>query len=202
MMEGDAEEAKEETLDAPEEEDAPIVPAAAAPKPAVAAPVKPAAALAPIKPRQDVQLKSVAEYFSARLKDVDRKLFEYTPEAGTRKYVSQCNSNLVRQPASFTPEQFKRMKDEYDDELSKGIIRFYIFPLPKDAKKDAYDADPTKMEYYTIMKYGTSPSEQNYYMCCKYYCVRDEMMVREVETPKAPARTASAVMARMAAISA
>ena len=181
MMEGDAEEAKEETLDAPEEEDAPIVPAAAAPKPAAAAPVKPAAALAPIKPRQDVQLKSVAEYFSARLKDVDRKLFEYTPEAGTRKYVSQCNSNLVRQPASFTPEQFKRMKDEYDDELSKGVIRFYIFPLPKDAKKDAYDADPTKMEYYTIMKYGTSPSEQNYYMCCKYYCVRDEMMVREVE---------------------
>ena len=177
MMEGEEAEAKEETLEAPEEEDAAIAPAAAAAAPAVPKPLAPA----PIKPRQDVQLKSVAEYFSARLKDVDRKLFEYTPEAGTRKYVSQCNSNLVRQPASFTPEQFQRMKEEYKDELDNGTIRFYIFPLAKDAKKDAYDADPTKMEYYTIMKYGTSPSEQNYYMCCKYYCVRDEMMVREVE---------------------
>jgi hypothetical protein len=131
---------------------------------------------------QDKKRKGVSEYFSERLKEADRKLFDFNkthPEL--TKYVTQCASNLMRQPASLSPEQFENMKDEYKEELDNGTIRFYVFPLAKDAKKDAYDADPTKMEYYTLMKYGSSPTEQNYYMCCKYFCIRDEMMVREVE---------------------
>jgi hypothetical protein len=170
-----------------EEEEAPIAPAAKAPAPPPAekpAPLPPASAAVPAsgKAKPVVQLKGIDKYFSTRLKEADRKLFDFNkthPELD--KYVTQCASNLMRQPASLSPEQFERMKDEYKEELDSGDIRFYVFPLEKDAKKDPYDADPSKMEYYTLMKYGSSPTEQNYYMCCKFFCVRDEMMVREVE---------------------
>ena len=162
-----------------EEDAAPAAPTAPA---APAAPTAPAAPAAPQKPKQDEKAKGVEKYFSDRLKDADRKLFDFNkthPEL--TKYVTQCASNLMRQPASLTPEQFQNMEDEYKEELDSGEIRFYVFPLAKDAKRDAYDADPTKMEYYTLMKYGSSPTVQNYYMCCKYFCIRDEMMVRESE---------------------
>lgn len=148
----------------------------------VPAPAPPVQAAPTGKAKPVIQLKGVAQYFSDRLKDTDRKLFDFNkthPEL--TKYVTQCASNLMRQPASLTPEQFRNMEDEYREELDQGKIRFYVFPLAKDTKKDVYDADPTKMEYYTLMKYGSSLTEQNYYMCCKYFCVRDEMMVREVE---------------------
>jgi hypothetical protein len=137
---------------------------------------------APVKPRATTQYKTLDTYFSERLQETDRKLFDYhRTNPQLRGYVSQCGANLSRQPASLTPEQLERMKDEYKDELDDGTIRFYIFPLEKDAKKYPYDANPAKMEYYTIMRYGSSPSNQNYYLCSRYFCVRDEMLVREVE---------------------
>jgi hypothetical protein len=139
-----------------------------------------AAAIAKQKPI--THYKSLDTYFSERLQETDRKLFDYhKTNPQLRGYVSQCGANLSRQPASLTPEQLERMKDEYKEELDKGTMRFYIFPLEKDAKKHPYDANPAKMEYYTIMRYGSSPSNQNYYLCSRYFCVRDEMLVREVE---------------------
>lgn len=170
-------EADEEAQEAPAEADVlEEVPEEVPAAPALTAPVqqKPKGAV--------VQYKGVSQYFSERLKEADRKLFDFNkthPELS--KYVTQCASNLMRQPASLSPEQFERMKDEYKEELDDGTVRFFVFPLDKDSKKDPYDADPSKMEYYTLMKYGSSPTEQNYYMCCKFFCIRDEMMVREVE---------------------
>lgn len=147
--------------------------------PAAAAP--PAAAPA-AKPRAITQYKTLDTYFSERLQETDRKLFDYQKtNPSLRGYVSQCGANLSRQPASLTPEQLERMKDEYKEELDNGTVRFYIFPLEKDKKKYPYDANPAKMEYYTIMRYGSSPTNQNYYLCSRFFCVRDEMLVREVE---------------------
>ena len=126
--------------------------------------------------------KGVEKYFSDKLKDADRALFDFhKTHPDLTKYVTQCASNLMRQPAVLSPDQFEQMNDEYKTELDNGSIRFFVFPLEKDAKKDKYDADPAKMEYYTLMRYGSALTNQNYYMCCKFFCIRDEMMVREVE---------------------
>lgn len=119
-------------------------------------------------------------YFSERLKTADRRLFEFQQTDGSAKtkYVVQCASNLMRQPAVLNEAQFKRMEDEYREELDSGEIIFYVFPLEKDKTKAPYNPS-AKQEYYTIMKYGSSTRVQNYYVCCKYFCIRDVIMVRE-----------------------
>jgi len=119
-------------------------------------------------------------YFSDRLKEADRRLFEFQQTDGSAKtkYVVQCASNLMRQPAVMNEAQFKRMEDEYKKELDAHDITFFKFPLDKDKSKAPYNPDPKK-EYYTIMRYGSSPRVQNYYICCKYFCIRDVIMVRE-----------------------
>jgi len=119
-------------------------------------------------------------YFSDHLKAADRRLFEFQQTDGSAKtkYVVQCASNLMRQPAVLNEAQFKRMEDEYREELDSGEITFFKFPLDKDKAKAPYNPDP-KQEYYTIMKYGSSSRVQNYYVCCKYFCIRDVIMVRE-----------------------
>ena len=131
--------------------------------------------------------KGFEKYFSDKLSAADKALFNYdktydktNPGPPVKKYVQQCGANLMRQPAVLSPDQYERMRDEYKAELDSGEIRFFEFPLAKDAKDEPYDANPEKMEYYTIMKYG-SEGVRNYYLCCKYYCVRDEMLVRKVE---------------------
>ena len=136
----------------------------------------------PAKQKGVTQYKTLDTYFSERLQETDRKLFDYhKTNPQLRGYVSQCGANLSRQPASLTPEQLERMKEEYKEELDDGTVRFFIFPLEKDKKKHPYDANPAKMEYYTMMRYGSSPTNQNYYLCSRFFCVRDEMLVREVE---------------------
>jgi hypothetical protein len=124
--------------------------------------------------------KGFEKYFSDKLKDADRKLFDFhKTHPSLSKYVTQCQSNLMRQPAVLTEEQYEEMIREYSDVIKSKTIAFFIFPLSKDAKKEPYN--PATKEYYTIMKYGTSERVQNYYLCCKYFCVRDNIMVREVE---------------------
>jgi len=121
-------------------------------------------------------------YFSDKLKEADRRLFEFKQTDGSAKtkYVVQCASNLMRQPAVLNEVQYQRMKDEYKDLLDSGEITFFQFPLERDKKAFPYNPDPKK-EYYTIMKYGSSPRVQNYYICCKYFCIRDVIMIREKE---------------------
>jgi len=119
-------------------------------------------------------------YFSEKLKSADRRLFEFPTKLNSEKYTVQCGSNVARQPAVLNEMQFQRMKDEYKDAIDSGEITFFQFPLNKDKKANPYNPDPKK-EYYTIMRYGSSPRTQNYYICCKYFCVRDVIMVREKE---------------------
>jgi hypothetical protein len=86
----------------------------------------------------------------------------------------------MRQPAVLNEAQYQRMKDEYKDVIDTGEITIYQFPLEKDKKAAPYVPDPKK-EYYTVMKYGSSARVQNYYICCKFFCIRDVIMVREKE---------------------
>lgn len=141
---------------------------------------KPAPAVAPVASQTGRRENGLETYFSDHLKAADRRLFEFQQTDGSAKtkYVVQCASNLMRQPAVLNEAQFKRMEDEYREELDSGEITFFKFPLDKDKAKAPYNPDP-KQEYYTIMKYGSSSRVQNYYVCSKYFCIRDVIMVRE-----------------------
>lgn len=115
------------------------------------------------------------EYFSRKLKEADRRLFEYEKldasiESG---YVSKCQANLGKQPSVFTEEKFEEMKRLYADVPG---LKFVVYPLEKD---DKVPTDP-KGEYYTMLKYGSSELK-HYFICSQYYCVRDEVMIRAVE---------------------
>ena len=145
-----------------------------------------AATVAPVTrptatPRQAaVPAKGLETYFSEKLKEADRTLFDFNKtHPDLTSYVTQCGANLMRQPAVLTADQFKRMEDEYTPDIRAKKMRLFVFPLEK-TEQEAY---PGKMEYYTIMRYGSAKSllEHNYYLCSKYFCVRDEMLVREVE---------------------
>jgi hypothetical protein len=124
--------------------------------------------------------KGFEKYFSDKLKEADRKLFDYhKTHPSLKKYVTDCASNLGRQPAVMSEAQFNQMVKEYEDVLKSKEIAFFVFPLSKDAKKEPYN--PKTTEYYTLLRYGTNPKDQHYYLCCRYFCTRDEIMVREKE---------------------
>jgi hypothetical protein len=36
-------------------------------------------------------------------------------------------------------------------------------------------------DFYTVLKYGSSAQRQNYYLCCRFFCIRDEILVRDVD---------------------
>jgi hypothetical protein len=153
-----------------------LPPAKAAPVPVTAS----VAASASVTSAASSAAKGFEKYFSDKLKDADRKLFDFhKTHPALSNYVTQCQSNLMRQPAVLTGDQFEQMVKEYDDVLKSKEISFFVFPLSKDAKKEPYN--PGTKEYYTLMKYGTSDRNENYYLCCKYFCTRDNLLVREAE---------------------
>jgi len=142
---------------------------------------------APVAPREAEedttgQEKGFETFFSNKLKEADNRLFDFhRTHPSLKKYVSQCGSNLMRQPAVISPDKYESMLAEYKKEIDDGIVNFYVFPLDKDKKKEPYTPDTVKKEYYTLMRYGTSEKNENYYLCCKYFCTRDEILVREVD---------------------
>jgi len=118
----------------------------------------------------------IVNFFLKKLQDADSRLFEYTrTHPALKRYVSQCQPTYGRQPAVLSEEKFQEIREEYE----KDNISFQVYPLQP--------GEPTKLpgipevDYYTVLKYGSSPEKQNYYLCCKYFCTRDEMLIREVD---------------------
>jgi hypothetical protein len=82
-----------------------------------------------------------------------------------------CQATESRQPYVLNQEQYDIMRETYagDD----GVV-FIKYPLePGEALPEAGD------EVYTLLKYGTNPFKQNYYLCCQFFCTKDYIMVRE-----------------------
>jgi hypothetical protein len=168
--------AGEETAAAANEQEPPV------PPPPVAAAAAAAPKVNTVEPEEETEERGYTQgqgletFFSNKLKEADRRLFDYTKtHPSAKKYVSQCQSNLARQPAVLNEEQYQRMMDEYEEDVRRGEVFFYVFPLEK---KEAYEP-PAAAEHYTLLRYGTSDRVQNYYLCCKYFCTRDYMLVRE-----------------------
>ena len=116
---------------------------------------------------------SIANYFLRKLQDADGALFDYHKKnPALKRYVSKCQPTHGRQPAVLNEAQFQRMEEEYRDE-----IVFQLYPLePGEPEKPA---GKVEKDYYTVLRYGTTPQKQNYYICCRYFCIKDEILVRE-----------------------
>jgi hypothetical protein len=118
---------------------------------------------------------SFATYFIRKLQEADRALFSYTPSAAhpsLKRYVSMCQPTYGRQPAVMNEARFQAMREEYEEDN----IAFYVYPLQP--------GEPTpkgvvERDYFTVLRYGTTKENQNYYICSRYYCTRDEIIILE-----------------------
>jgi len=118
----------------------------------------------------------IANFFLKKLKDADSRLFDYTKShPALKRYVSQCQPTYGRQPAVLSEEKFQELQEEY----AKDNVSFQIYPL-QPGEPQQLPGVP-EVDYFTVLKYGSSPDKQNYYLCSKYFCTRDEMLVREVD---------------------
>ena len=118
----------------------------------------------------------IANFFLTKLKEADARLFDYTKKnPSLKRYVSQCQPTYGRQPAVLSEEKFQEMQEEY----AKDSITFQIYPLQPG--EPAKPPGLPEQDYFTVLKYGSTPQRQNYYLCCRYFCTRDEMLVREVD---------------------
>jgi len=139
--------------------------------------------------------KGTANFFIRKLKEVDRSLFDYVVKEPTEKrtrdgtykkvkeksYVQGCAANEMRQPAALTQTQYESMIEEYEHD----DIQFQLYPLGEiiDKKgrrvkdKDIVDqrSDPDKI--ITVLRYGSNPLKENYYVCSEYFCIRDEIIL-------------------------
>ena len=131
--------------------------------------------------------KGLAGYFIDRLKQADRSLFQYAEKDSTKKsdkkettYVQSCLANEYRQPAVLTQEQFDSMIDEYEND----DVQFQMYPVGETIIKGKKVKDIDVLNKYSdpekiisVLRYGSNPLKENYYICGQYYCIRDEIIV-------------------------
>jgi hypothetical protein len=139
--------------------------------PVAASAASAAAAPAPVAANDRDQTINPSSWFLKKLKEVDRRLFEYSPKAGELGYARMCAANDDRMPNILTKEQYKRMRSvyEYDED-----IEFIELPLTGDEepkKKPGY-------EQYFILRFGSNPANPNYFICPELFCLLDEILIR------------------------
>jgi hypothetical protein len=118
--------------------------------------------------------QSYQGWVKSQLQAVDQRLFQYSTDVVGRKikkYVTMCQATESRQPYVLTQEQYDVMRETYAEDAD---VVFVVYPL--EAGEPLPEAGD---EVYTLLKYGTNPLKQNYYMCCQFFCVKDYIMVRE-----------------------
>ena len=144
---------------------------ATAPAPAPAA----AATAAPTRPQDEGKIVADSFYIK-RLKDLDKDLFVYKKAKGDKSlanYSVGCAANDDRQPLIMDELQYKRMRDIYDED---DDLIFIEYPL-----KEKKTLNTKGKEIVYVLKYGSDPSNQNYYVCGEYFCIRDDMILRKHE---------------------
>ena len=121
----------------------------------------------------DEKDKGVANYFIRKLQEYDKDLFKFKAK---KTYVLQCAANEMRQPALLTFEQYDRMVKEYIREDDN--VTFHLYPLePGQPEIINKSTDPN--DIVTVLRYGSNPARPNYYICSRYFCTKDEIMVLE-----------------------
>jgi len=131
----------------------------------------------------DDKEKGVANFFIRKLQEYDKNLFKFKAKSPADKtYVLQCAANETRQPALLTFEQYERMVNEYtrkDDDVSFHVYDPQNNKSNKNEKKINKSTDPNNI--VTVLRYGSNPSMPNYFICSKYFCTKDDIMILEKE---------------------
>lgn len=113
-----------------------------------------------------------ATYFIKRLKYYDKQLFDYSKKhPSAKKYVRQCASNLIRQPTVMNYEEYTSMKETY---AADPVVFIEFGP-----GRTEYPEVPAGYEEITVLEYGSNLLQPNYYICSKYWCRKDEIIVLE-----------------------
>ena len=118
--------------------------------------------------------KSYQGWVKSQLQAADERMFMYKTDIAGRKikkYVTMCQATESRQPYVLNQEQFDDMRETYSGD--PGVV-FIVYPLEQ-SEPLPQEGD----EVYTLLKYGTNPLKQNYYLCCQFFCTKDYIMVRE-----------------------
>lgn len=138
-------------------------------KTAKAAPGAPAAA-----PKGEQKIVAF-QYLIERLKRLDPLLFNFKSQPGIRVYSSQCGSVDDRQPMGFTQEEYLRMRSIYAEDEATDRVGFIEYGVPNTEEQDKQAKG--KREQITVLKYGTTPSAPNYFICSDYLCLRDVLPI-------------------------
>ena len=113
------------------------------------------------------------QWFIRKLQELDNRLFGFTTATkGDNGYTSKCQSVDDRQPVILTKDQYDNMRTQYEND---DDLFWYVYPL--EGTEDP--SPPAKAEKVTIMKYGSDVMNINYLFCPRYYCLYDDIMVRE-----------------------
>ena len=96
---------------------------------------------------------SLRDYFSNRMKSRDEKLFVVEGEGNINSYSRTCNSTHRRQPVILTDKEKDRIDKEH----------------PGSYHKDS------------AIKYGSSPENQHWYICPRYWSIKDNTSLTEKE---------------------
>ena len=143
---------------------------------AITGPARIQAATAPAAPEEEGPIVA-GSYFINKLKELDRTLFVYKKtDKSVKHYSSGCQANEDRQPVALTDQQYRRMRDEYQEDEDNGELFFREYPI---RTKTNPQSPPPGAEIVNIMKYGSDPGRQNYYLCPNLYCIRDEILIRK-----------------------
>jgi hypothetical protein len=123
------------------------------------------------KDEEEEKLINPKSWFIKKLQEIDPRLFDYTANNPKDSYSRKCQDVDDRQPAVLTKDQYEKMREIYEDDN----IFFIVYPL--DGTTEPIQPLGTE-ETYTLMRYGSSTDDINYYFCPKYYCLSDEIMIR------------------------
>ena len=112
------------------------------------------------KPADDTPIDP-KNWFIKKLKEVDNDLFGYTPKIEAKGYSRLCQANVDKQPSVLTPNQYERMRAEYEPDEERREVFFIEYPL----EGDEDPRPPARAEVYTVLKFGSDPAHPNYYFC-------------------------------------
>lgn len=121
--------------------------------------------------------KSYVGWVKSRLQEADNRLFVYKTDIPGRKiktYVKQCQATESRQPYVLNDAQYNNMKAIYRQNENDGLLTFREYPMEPDEP-----LPEERGEVFTILKYGTDPGRQNFYLCCRFFCIKDYIVVTE-----------------------
>ena len=141
----------------------------------------------------DVSAIQLAKYYIDRLKLADPSIFNYQrTDASERGYVSHCAANESRQPIVLDNDEYREMRGIYDVDKDIEFVEYPTQSAPTKPQKrqptEQEDRDgildgrpypsPDNKEVIWVVKYGSKAKKLHYYLCPRFFCIRDRLMIR------------------------